>query len=177
MNVLSRKPCNTFQVTVRFSKCYPLLRNISCLATCYLATTRSLLFVVTGMWFPIRCSAMDVCSGSTIPALSHHVTVLSNHFACGEWRTALRDRLGRGCSWASPDHWATVCWEQDIERAYWDGSGQPADRLLDDNDERHLLVYLVSYWHPRTTLLGESTVHTPINQSINQSSVQRYKAA
>jgi hypothetical protein len=55
--------------------CHPLLRSISCLATCYLATTRSLLFVVTGTWLPIRCSAMDVCSGSTIPALSHHVTI------------------------------------------------------------------------------------------------------
>jgi hypothetical protein len=31
----------------------------------------SLLFVVAEIWFPRRCSAMDVCSGSTIPVFSH----------------------------------------------------------------------------------------------------------
>jgi hypothetical protein len=60
---------------VWFSKCYPLLRNIFRSAACYLATTRSLLFVVTGMWFQIHCSAMNVCSGTTIPAFSRHVTI------------------------------------------------------------------------------------------------------
>jgi hypothetical protein len=74
MNALSRKPCLNSQATVWFSKCHPLLRNISCLAICYLATNRSLLFVVTGTWFPIRCSAIDICSGSIIPAFSRHVT-------------------------------------------------------------------------------------------------------
>jgi hypothetical protein len=49
MNALSRKPC---------------------LATCYIATTRSLLYVITGTWFPNRFSAMDVCFDSTIPAFS-----------------------------------------------------------------------------------------------------------
>jgi hypothetical protein len=39
-----------------------------CLATCYLATTRSLLLVAARTWLPTRCSAMDVCSRSTIPA-------------------------------------------------------------------------------------------------------------
>jgi hypothetical protein len=38
-----------------------------CLATCYLATTRSLLFVAPGMWLPSRYSAINVRSGSTIP--------------------------------------------------------------------------------------------------------------
>jgi hypothetical protein len=33
--------------------------GISCLAICYLVTTRSLLFVVTGMRFPRRCSVTD----------------------------------------------------------------------------------------------------------------------
>jgi hypothetical protein len=54
---------------------YSLLQSISCLPTCYLATTRSLLFVVAGTWLPSRCSAMDFCSSSTIPAFSRHVTV------------------------------------------------------------------------------------------------------
>jgi hypothetical protein len=49
--------------------------GILCLETCYQATTRSLLFVVTGTWFPIRCSAMDLCSAPTIPAFSRHVTL------------------------------------------------------------------------------------------------------
>jgi hypothetical protein len=77
MNALSRKPCinSPSNGLVSFSKCYPLLRNSSCLATCYLATTRSLLFVVTGTWFPIRCSAVDVCFGSPIPAFSRHVRI------------------------------------------------------------------------------------------------------
>jgi hypothetical protein len=55
--------------------CYPLLRNISCLVTCYMATTRSLLFVVTETWFPIRCPAMDVCYCCTIPAFSRRVSI------------------------------------------------------------------------------------------------------
>jgi hypothetical protein len=38
------------------------------LATCYLATTRSLLFIAAGTWLPSRCSAMNVRSGSTILA-------------------------------------------------------------------------------------------------------------
>jgi hypothetical protein len=64
-----------FQATVWFSKCYPLLRNISCLVTCYLATTRSLLFVVTRTWFPIHYSALGVSSGSIIPAFSRHIKI------------------------------------------------------------------------------------------------------
>jgi hypothetical protein len=63
------------QATIWFPKRYPLLRNIPCLTTCYLAATRSLLFVVTGTWYLIRCSVMDVSPGITIPAFSRHVTV------------------------------------------------------------------------------------------------------
>jgi hypothetical protein len=33
-------------------------------------------FVVAGTWFPIRFSAMDVCSGSIIPAFSGYATVI-----------------------------------------------------------------------------------------------------
>jgi hypothetical protein len=52
----------------RFLHCplFPLQRKL-CLAACYLATTRSLLFVAAGMWLPSRCSPMDVCSCCTIP--------------------------------------------------------------------------------------------------------------
>jgi hypothetical protein len=55
--------CVNLCATLWFVQAYSLLRNISCLATCYLATTRSLLFVVAGTWLPSRCSAMDVRSG------------------------------------------------------------------------------------------------------------------
>jgi hypothetical protein len=75
MKAVALKQCLNSQATVWFSKCYPLLRNVLCLATSYLATTCSLLFVVTRTWFPIRCSAMDPCSGSTIPIFSRHVTL------------------------------------------------------------------------------------------------------
>jgi hypothetical protein len=47
------------------------------LATCYLATTFSLLFIVAGTWFSSHCSVMDICSCSTIPAGSQP----SCHFA------------------------------------------------------------------------------------------------
>jgi hypothetical protein len=80
------KPSFNSQATVWCFKCYPLLRNISCLATCYLAKTRPLSFVVTGTWFPIRCSAMDVCSAFTIPAISRHVTI----FRSFKWSLLLR---------------------------------------------------------------------------------------
>jgi hypothetical protein len=52
-----------------------VVTGIMCLATCYMATTGSLLVVIAGTWFPSRCSAMDVYSGSTIPAFSRHVTI------------------------------------------------------------------------------------------------------
>jgi hypothetical protein len=39
-----------------------------CLAILYITKTRSLLFVATGTWLSSRYSAMDVRSGSTIPA-------------------------------------------------------------------------------------------------------------
>jgi hypothetical protein len=51
-------------------------RECLCLAACYLATTRSLLFIAAGEWLLSRCSVIDVRSGSTIPAFSHHVTIL-----------------------------------------------------------------------------------------------------
>jgi hypothetical protein len=89
MNALPRKPCVNSETTVRFCVCYPLLRNITCLATCYIATTRSLLFLVTGTWFPIRCSGMGVCSGSTIPAFRRHVTI----------RYVFHDRVISGITW------------------------------------------------------------------------------
>jgi hypothetical protein len=37
--------------------------------------THSLLFIAAGTWFLKRCSAMDVRSGSTIPAFRRHVTI------------------------------------------------------------------------------------------------------
>jgi hypothetical protein len=74
---------------VWFPKCYPLLRNISCWATCYLAVTHSVLFIVMGTWFPIHCSARDIFSGSTIPAISCHVTILNEYEIFG----AIQGRL------------------------------------------------------------------------------------
>jgi hypothetical protein len=44
------------------------LARESVLATCYPATTLSLLFVAPGTWLPSRYSAIDVRSRSTIPA-------------------------------------------------------------------------------------------------------------
>jgi hypothetical protein len=37
----------------------PLSREYLCLATYHISTTRSLLFIAAGTWFPSRCSAMD----------------------------------------------------------------------------------------------------------------------
>jgi hypothetical protein len=56
--------------------CYSVVTGILCLVTCYVATTRLLLFIVAGTWFPSRCSATDIYSGSTIPDLqpSCHTT-------------------------------------------------------------------------------------------------------
>jgi hypothetical protein len=60
--------CNYFTTCRRFGE-KALLRTVSyyavcchgnlCLATSYLATTRSLVFVAVGTWFPNHCSAMD----------------------------------------------------------------------------------------------------------------------
>jgi hypothetical protein len=59
--------------------CYSVfVMGILCLATYYLATTRSLQFVVAGTWFPSCCSAMDVRSGSAIPDFRQCLPVLSN---------------------------------------------------------------------------------------------------
>jgi hypothetical protein len=45
------------------------------LATCYLATTPSLLFVAAGTCWPNCSTAMDARSGSTIPPFRRHVTI------------------------------------------------------------------------------------------------------
>jgi hypothetical protein len=49
---------------LRTVNCYSFCcqRNL-CLATCYIATTRSLLFVAAGTWFTSRCSALYIPSG------------------------------------------------------------------------------------------------------------------
>jgi hypothetical protein len=63
-------------VRTEYRSPYPTVHFIACLfvvtetrvATCYLATTRSLLFVAAGTWYLNRCSAMDIRSGFTISA-------------------------------------------------------------------------------------------------------------
>jgi hypothetical protein len=46
-----------------------VVTGILCLAACYLVTTRSLLIVTAGTWFPRRCSATEVCSGFLLSRL------------------------------------------------------------------------------------------------------------
>jgi hypothetical protein len=75
-----KSPCRT----VNSFRCHGNL----CLAACYLATTRSLLFVAAGTWLPSRCSAMDVCSGFTIPAFGRHVTIRNQ-------TTSSKDKYGK----------------------------------------------------------------------------------
>jgi hypothetical protein len=112
-----------------------LLRRKLCLATCYVATTRSLLFVADGTRLPSRRSAIDVHSLSTIQAFRRY---LRKHCLP---TVIFRHSINSGDRDSGPFHFNRyIC----IQEARW---------LLGSN--RHSIVYICvngrSHYHQANT--------------------------
>jgi hypothetical protein len=96
-----------FQVARRESttsnSCYTVCCHGNlCLATCCLATIRSLLFVAARTWLTSRCSVIDVSSGSTTPT----------------FRRCLPSRC------LVMDYSVTICYLEEIQSLKWLNVGQ-----------------------------------------------------